>query len=303
MKHAIGIDVGGSKLGLAVVAESGRILAHDQVPTEAGMPFLQRLPGIMETLESLLARASMTLDSCEGIGIGCPGPLDLDRGLVLNRYTLPGWDHAGIVDAFSKRAGMPVSLENDADAALMGEVCAGSGQGCQDLVMLTLGTGVGGAALTQGKLYRGKRGEHPEIGHIPVDRSGPACYCGTQGCLESLASGEGIGNQGLGIGLSDAAEVFMKAGQGNREAQAIIDRAVSALESATWTLIHTFLPERLILGGGVLDHHPDLFLDPLREQARKTAMVSTGPVEVVRASLGNSAGVVGAASLVFRATN
>ena len=274
MPHAIGMDVGGSKLGLAIVRKDGAILSEDQAPTQAAKPFADRFPEILAALELLLKRANLTLESCLGVGIGCPGPLDLENGTVLNPYTLPGWDKVNIVKVFSEEIGLPIFLENDADAALVGEWYAGAGQGCKDLVMLTIGTGIGGAALAGGELYRGKQGEHPEIGYIPVDRAGPSCYCGIKGCLESLASGEGIGEQGAEMGFSGAQEVFDQAKAGNSRAEAIVERAIAALESAVWTIMHTFLPEKLILGGGVLERHPDLYLDALQELSRKGTLIS-----------------------------
>jgi len=166
--------------------------------------------------------------------------------------------------------------------------------------MLTLGTGLGGAALSRGLRYRGANSEHPEIGHMPVDPSGPECYCGIRGCLEILASGEGIGKQGQEQGIGNSKAVFERAAEGDSMAQAIIDRAVSAMKTAVWNILHMFLPNRILLGGGVIEKHGRVFLPELVGIPEKATMVTQSRVEIVEAALGNRAGVIGAASLAFR---
>ncbi len=300
MDKAIGIDVGGSKIALALVAGDGTILTERTIPTNAADPFDQTLLRMLDILGKMTMETDTAIDQCLGIGVGCTGPLDIHEGLVLNPFTLPGWDGVNLVRSLREATACPVWLENDADAALLGEAFAGAGRGCTDLVMLTLGTGVGGAALNSGRLYRGTHSEHPEIGHIPIDPTGPECYCGTRGCLESLASGEGIGLQGQTIGLKDSQEVFERAAAGDSGAQSILNHAASALSMAVWTILHTFLPERIILGGGMIEKHSAFFLASLPETIRKATMITQSQVDVIQAELGNKAGVIGAASLVFR---
>jgi glucokinase len=191
-----------------------------------------------------------------------------------------------------------VRLENDADAAAMGEFYFGAGGGASPLVMITLGTGIGGAMLVDGVIHRGVQAEHPELGHIPIDTSGPECYCGTRGCWESLASGTAIGAAGLPFGFSDSRAVFAAASK-DAKAAAIIERAVQATGRATWTLLHACLPQRIVLGGGISEEHFDLFAGAMREQVLRATQIPAGAVEIVPARLGNDAGVIGAASLVF----
>lgn len=299
-EKSIGIDVGGSKIEIAVVDGNGKILAGRKIATQAKDPFDETLPRMLDAINGTASEAGIDVEESIGIGVGCSGPLDIKKGLVLNPYTLPGWDGINLIAVLKDATGCPAWLENDADSALLGEAFAGSGRGCTDLVMLTLGTGVGGAAISQGQLYRGSNSEHPEIGHMPVMFDGPDCYCGAKGCLEALASGGGIASQGEAIGLKDTREVFEQAGNGHPAAQEIIDRALLALKMATWTILHTFLPQRIILGGGIIEKHPELFLDPLPEIIRQSTMVTQTQVDVVLAELGNKAGVIGAASLPFR---
>jgi glucokinase len=190
-------------------------------------------------------------------------------------------------------------LENDADAAALGECFVGAGRGADPVAMLTFGTGIGGAVVLKGKVYRGVNGEHPELGHVPVRAKGPQCYCGARGCLEALASGTAIGLAGQALGLADAREVFAAARAGNLAAARIVARALEATASATWTLLHTFLPQRLILGGGMMAEYYELFAAVVRERIGAATMAPREQISVLPAALGNDAGVVGAASLAF----
>jgi glucokinase len=216
---------------------------------------------------------------------------------------LPTWSrysvNCDIVAPLRKVFDRPVYLENDADAAALGEYFAGSGRGFRQMVMLTLGTGVGGGVVIDGKVYRGTRGEHPELGHIPIDPQGPACYCGTHGCLEAIASGTAIAAAGGRVGLTDSREVFSKAALGDPAAVAIIERARTAVRIATWTILHTFMPELIVLGGGIIDEHYDWFAPQVESQIPLATMVPAQGVRVAKALLSNDAGMVGAASLAL----
>ena len=167
------------------------------------------------------------------------------------------------------------------------------------MVLLTFGTGVGGAAVLQGHVYRGVHGEHPELGHLVTALDGPDCYCGTRGCLESIASGTAIALAGAPDGYPTAQAVFAGAAAGQTAASKIVDRAVRAAATAVWTLCHTFLPQRVILGGGMMDHHFELFAQAIRQRLSTATQFSPAAVTVARASLGNDAGIVGGAMLAF----
>lgn len=193
-------------------------------------------------------------------------------------------------------------MENDADAAASGEARFGAGRGSDPMVMLTFGTGIGFAAIMKGQIYRGVAGEHPEAGHIPTTADGPECYCGLRGCFESMASGTAIDAAGKVAGFSDGRAVFAAAATGNPVAVGILDAATEATATAIWTLAHTFLPQRFVLGGGLIDDHFELFATPARDALLRAVLLPKGRVEIVRASLGNDAGVVGAASLVMKTT-
>lgn len=297
---AIGIDIGGTKMALARVDGESALLGRRQLATEAAQGFPRAVERLTAAIRELLAEATPGT-KLRGIGIGCAGPVDPGRGLINNPFTLTGWDRCDIVSPLRERFGVPVFLENDADAAALGEAWTGAGRGVDPLVMLTFGTGVGGAAIVGGRILRGTAGEHPEIGHVPVDPSGPPCYCGIRGCLESMASGTALAEAGRPLGFGDARALFAAARAGDSTARGVLDRATQAVTSAAWTIFHTLLPRRLILGGGIMDTEFDRFADAVRAQLARATQFTPSGVEVCRAELGNDAGLVGAAALVFTA--
>lgn len=293
-----GIDIGGTKIALGLVSRDGTILRRQSFATSR--EFGDAISKIESAVRELLRAQSVGVSALAGIGIGCAGPVNPRTGVVNNPYTLPGWDGGNLIGSLQGRLGLPVYLENDADAALLGESLTGAASGCDPVVMLTFGTGIGGAAMNRGAVFRGAGGEHPEIGHLPVLPVGPPCYCGRAGCFESIASGASIEKAGATYGFQSAREVFTMAAAGDSNAQAIINQALEATATAAWALLHSFLPERFILGGGIIDDHFQLFADAVRRSIDSATMVPRNQITVARATLGNDAGLVGAASLAFR---
>jgi glucokinase len=298
-RRAIGIDIGGTKIAVAAVDGRGAIRARAELATEADLGFDRAIGRMVDAADRVLAEAGWTRRELCGIGVGCAGPVSPQRGTINNPYTLPTWVDCDIVGPLRAVFDRPAFLENDADAAALGESFAGSARECSRMVMLTFGTGVGGGAVVDGRVYRGTQGEHPELGHMPVDPTGPACYCGTSGCLESIASGSALAAAGKSAGFADSRAVFMAAAAGNPAAGAIVERVQRALESATWIILHTFMPELIVLGGGIMDEHYELLSPAVTGRLPLATMVPTGGVRVVKASLSNQAGLVGAASLAL----
>ncbi len=298
-RTAIGIDIGGTKTAVALVDHDGRILSRRTFPTQAAQGFNLALDRISEAIRQATEQAG-TGHTPVGIGIGCAGPVDPQRGRINNPFTLTGWDQCDIVAPLHARFGIPVLLENDADAAAVGEGWVGAGRDRDPFVMLTFGTGVGGAVIRGGAIHRGVDGEHPELGHLVVRPDGPACYCGTRGCLESIASGTAIAASGEPFGFTTAREVFQAAEAGNPDAAAILDQVVEAVGIAAWTVFHTLLPQRLILGGGIMETEFDRFAGIARRMDSATQF-SRSKVDLARATLGNDAGLLGGARLAFRA--
>jgi glucokinase len=297
---AIGIDIGGTKIAVGAVDDKGAVLARAEFPTESASGFDRAVKRIVSAIDQVTTQVGWRREELGGIGIGCAGPVNPERGTIHNPYTLPGWDGCDIVTPLSKAFGVPVYLENDADAAVLGESFAGAARDCGDVVMLTFGTGIGTGILVDGRIYRGVQDEHPEMGHIPVELDGPSCYCGAKGCFESIASGSALAKAGRTDNFRDSQHVFEAARQGDPAAQTIVNRAVRATATAAWTILHTFLPQRIILGGGIIDDHYELFAAPIREAIAAATMVPRQHITVAKAQRGNDAGLVGAASLALR---
>ncbi len=299
--RALGIDIGGTKIAVAAIDQTGTIHAQEAFATEAEQGFERAAGRMVEMADRVLSLAGWRREQLCGVGVGCAGPVSAERGTINNPYTLPTWHDCDIVGRLRREFDRPAYLENDADAAALGEWFAGAARGSNRVVMLTLGTGVGGGVVIDGEVYRGAGGEHPELGHMPIAESGPECYCGTRGCLETIASGTGIALAGASAGWSASRAVFEAAEGGDAAALAIIERVGDALAMATWTILHTFLPEVIVLGGGIGDVHFERFAPAMAARIPLATMVPAGGTRVVRATLGNDAGLVGAASLALPA--
>ena len=301
-RFALGIDIGGTKIAVGAVDAAGAVRARRTIGTEVEAGFDAAFARLTRAIDEILAESGGGAAAPAGIGLGCPGPFDEATGKIENGYTLPGWEGHDIVSPLAARYATPVRLVNDADAALLGEALAGAARGARVALMLTIGTGIGGAALIDGAILRGAAGEHPEIGHLIVDPAGPECYCGGRGCLESLAAGLALARAGAEFGYADAEAVFAAAAAGAAPAEAIVGRSADAVESAVWSLIHGFLPEVLIFGGGIGERHFALYREAARRAVDRATLVPRGAVRVLRAALGNDAGMVGAAAFMLDGT-
>ena len=296
---ALGVDIGGTKIAVGAIDESGAVQARRTIATDAEAGFDAGLARLERAIDETMAEAGVEPAALAGIGLGCPGPFDEASGRIENFYTLPGWEGNDIVSPLVARFGAPVRLVNDADAALLGEALSGAARGARLAVMLTIGTGIGGAALIDGAILRGAAGEHPEIGHLIVDPAGPDCYCGRRGCIESLAAGPALARAGAGFGYADAEAVFAAAEAGEEPARAIIARSADAMETGVWSLIHAFLPELLLIGGGMGERHFTLYREAAERAIARAVLAPEGAIRVVKAALGNDAGMVGAAALML----
>ena len=296
---ALGVDIGGTKIAVGAVDAAGTVRAQRMVATDAEAGFEAGVARLTRAIDETLAEARVGAAALAGIGLGCPGPFDEASGRIKNFYTLPGWEGHDIVSPLATRFGTPVRLVNDADAALLGEALSGAARGARVAVMLTIGTGIGGAALIEGAILRGAAGEHPEIGHLIVDPAGPECYCGGRGCVESLVAGPALARAGAEFGFADAEAVFAAAEAGARPAKAIIARSADAMETAVWSLIHAFLPEVILIGGGMGERHFPLYGGAAERAIARAVLAPAGAIRVVKAALGNDAGMVGAAALML----
>ena len=294
--RVIGVDVGGTKTLGAVVSREGTIEARVERPAEASSQeaLLASLDGVVEEL-----RAGT---EAEALGIGIPSRIDQRRGRSIAAVNLP-LSEVDLRDRMHEQHGLPVGIDNDANAAAIGEWKAGAARGAENVVMLTLGTGVGGGLIVDGKPFRGATGSGAELGHIVIDYDGPPCPCGGHGHLESYACGpvaDRIARELFGP-ESDAEDLVerARAGEGaSVEALAEIGRRLGA---GIASFVNVFEPELVVVGGG-FGEAGELLLAPAREVVAVEGLApGRDTVRIVEAELGVDAGVIGAAMIAFEA--
>lgn len=298
------VDIGGTKIAVGMVDENGRLLCRVESPVCPERGFedaLQRIKVMLrESSESSGIRMS-------GIGIGCTGPVDPFLGIIGNVDFLPGWEGGNLVEGLSKEFRVPVAVENDADAAALGEAAWGAGRAKQHFIYVTVSTGIGGGIIMDGKLYRGAGGAHPEIGHHVIDPAGPLCFCGARGCWESLAAGPAMVTWVRQQATRDSrhsAELTAKticelAREGDELCSQAVDREAFYLGVGLANLITLFAPDLIALGGGVM-RSADLFLEHAKRVMRQhCGLVPFEKTELTLASLGPDTALAGAARVWF----
>ncbi|MBB3609628.1 ROK family protein [Rhizobium sp. BK602] len=310
-KVALAFDLGGTELRAALVDEDGNLLSFSAVPTQAaGGP-----DAVIRQIELLAAAvAAETPDLVPvGIGIGAPGPLDPEAGVVIAAPTLTGWHEVPLADILSNRFQLPVRLENDANAAAVGEWRYGAGRGARSIVFVTVSTGIGGGVIADGRILHGRRGLAAEIGHMTITNEGERCFCGAIGCFEAVASGTALGRRATAHtqpfdgsmlrALSAEADVTGRnvvdaARRGDAQALELLEAEARWLGIGFTNLLHLYSPDLLVMGGGI-SHGFDLLHDLITATIRDRAMPAYRDVPIVPALLGRHAGLIGAASLVL----
>jgi glucokinase len=291
------VDIGGTKLAVGLVDESGEVLAKNEIVTGSDSSYsagLEKIAGMFREMERY-ARVEIT-----GIGIGSTGPVDPATGELGDVDFLPDWRRKNPVRDLAHLFGVNVALENDADAGVLAEAAWGAGWGKSRLIYITVGTGIGGGILLDGHLYRGVGGSHPELGHQVVDPAGPACSCGFRGCWESLASGPAMAawaheQAPASDSYRTAEQICQLALEGDELARRVVDREANYLGLGIANLINLFVPDTIVLGGGVM-RSALLFLEGIRKQiTRGCRFVPYEKTELALASLGKDANLIGAA--------
>ena len=306
----IGVDLGGTNVNSAVVDDGGRI-------THRAWQSISGSRTAADVIDRLVACVEMTMDSCgrdrvAGVGVGTPGLIPEGTGTVVYAPNVPEWVDLPLESILRERLGLPVTIENDANAAAIGEHWVGGAAGKSNVVCITLGTGVGGAIIMNDEVWRGSNGAGGEIGHMTVVENGRLCGCGAPGCLEAYASATAIAEQARELlrdgGKSvltemadgeperiDAAMVAEAAGRGDELAREVMHRSATLLGTAVSSLTNLLNPELFVIGGGV-SNAGDLIFDPVRaEVARRAYKWSAGILGIVPAELGDDAGIIGAA--------
>ncbi|MGL5635029.1 MAG: ROK family protein [Sarcina sp.] len=309
-KYVIGIDLGGTKISTAIANLDGKVQSLFVVPTEAELGEKKVIENIVNSIEKVIVEGKSTLDEIACIGIGSPGVLDLEAGSILASPNLP-FSNFQIVSELKKSFDVDVYLDNDANVATIGEYVLGAGKGKENIVYVTVSTGVGGGAIVNGELYRGATANALEVGHMTLDPHGPICGCGNFGCLEALSSGTAIAKKARQAVESKietslrqydkitSYEVFVEANKGDSLANEIIDSALNYLGIGIANIITMFDPSMVIIGGGVSNAGDRIFEKVKQVVKRRNFKVMSDNCEIVHAKLGTDAGVLGAVSLAL----
>ncbi|MGE5645728.1 MAG: ROK family protein [Acidobacteriota bacterium] len=300
-EYSIGVDLGGTNLRAAAIDHTGKILHKVEGSTHLSAGRDAVISDIVASIVKL--RAAADSGKLIGIGIGVPGFLIIDEGIITFSPNLPGFENFAIRDEIERLLQAPVQLENDANAAALGEKWIGAGRNVDDLVLLTLGTGIGGGIISGGKVLHGFVGMAGELGHMTVVPDGNPCSCGNTGCLEKHASATAVVAMARMLGLGDnitSKGVYDLAIKGDVKAQMCFERMGRALGLALASLANIFNFPLFLLGGGVLGAW-DLFAPPMFEECRRRSLTfRSTKTTIEKATLGNEAGLYGAAYLPFQ---
>jgi len=307
--YVLGVDFGATHLSLMLASLSAEVLDELEVSIDITKGPDDCLSEADHLARELLSRSNLTFEQILAVGVGVPGPIVADAGMVLSPPIMPGWDRFPIRDTLQNRWGCPVSLSNDAELGALGEWAAGSGRGEQNLAYIKVGTGIGAGLLINGQIYRGVTGSAGEIGHLTIDENGPMCTCGSQGCLEALAGGRAIARMAQEavrknkrtqlasispVEKITALEVANAARHGDLVAQEILKQAGMHIGIAIAGMVNLFNPGLVVLGGGVAQIG-DLFLEPMRQAVQKRSLpASVRAVRITTAVLGRRSSSMGA---------
>jgi glucokinase len=307
----IGVDLGGTNLRTAIVASDGEVLDKHKEATKAVDGWMKVVARLVDNIKRQLEIGAQKGAKVVAVGVGAPGVILVDKGIVVKSPNFPDWNNLPLKTELEKALSIPVFIENDANAAALGEKWRGAGRDIKSMIHLTLGTGVGGGIILDNKIWHGADGMAGEIGHMTLIPDGRQCTCGNTGCLEMYASARGIvqsfreelERQKLSA-AGDLKEVTSeKVYQAAREGDAVARRVMKdmgrMLGIGIASLINIFNPERVVIGGGVKDAWP-LFIGATHEEIMKRAFqVPAERTEIVPSSLGDDAGMVGAAAVAL----
>ena len=314
--YYLGIDLGGTNIAIGLVNENLEIVLKDKVPTGASRPTSDIMDDMAELCKSIIKRVGISFDEVAYAGIAAPGSVDPENGVVRYSNNIKMSDYP-IAEELKKRIPIKkVYLENDANAAALAEAKAGAGKGYSDLIMITLGTGVGGGIVIGGKLYSGFNYCGAELGHTVIEFGGRPCTCGRRGCFEAYSSATGLINMTKEIMSENADSVmwdfvrddinnvsgvtaFKAAKKGDAAGAEVVDKYIKYLACGLTNIVNIFQPEVLCIGGGVCGEG-DYLLKPLTKLIRRSeygSATQTQFCQIKIAELGNDAGIIGAAVL------
>lgn len=295
----VGIAVGGTDTRIGLIDVHQHVIAERMIKTNAERPAEEVVEEIGRTVLALLEQQKIPMDQCVGVGIGVPGTVDRKQGVVRYSNNIR-WEDVDIVKEMGKYLPIPIYIANDADCAALGEVTAGAGRDYQDVIMLTLGTGVGGGIILDGNIYEGKGIGGSELGHMVIVEDGEQCTCGRKGCLEAYVSETAlIRDVRRAVGKELTPEAVFAAAKKDEAVKAVVDSYIRRLGTGIVNIVNIFRPQLVLLGGGVSVQGEEL-IKPVEEIMRQGCFgkEKSELPQIKIASLGNEAGMIGAAGLI-----
>lgn len=313
MKYYVGVDLGGTNIVAAVVDQSGKILNKSSCKTNLPKEPEVLSEDIANLIDEVLEKLHITIDDVENIGIGVPGIVNTQEKVIVYSCNF-NYNNVKIAELLERKIGKTIYIENDANAAALGEFVYGAGRGLDTMIVITLGTGIGGGIILNKKLYRGFNYSGGELGHIVIEQGGRRCNCGRNGCFEAYASATGLAKTASEVinkypdsklwnvynkkySISGTA-LFGAVVDGDPAAKEILNIFISHLACGVANIVNIFQPQVLCIGGGI-SQAGELLIDPLKENFDKEdyARDSKNRCKIVAAKLGNDAGLIGAAML------
>ena len=307
--YRIGIDLGGTNIAVGVVDDRHRIVAEASLPAGAHRPAEQVVADMCRAVELALDKAGLTPADCASIGVGAPGTCDPEQGVVVRAYNL-NWFDVPVCAMLTAHFGLPARLSNDANCAALAETVAGAAVGCRNMMLITLGTGVGGGIIVDGRIVSGLGGAGGEPGHSLLVLDGEPCTCGRRGCWEVYASATALIRQGREAAAAHPTsllnrypeltgrDVFDAADAGDEAAQAVLERYYVYVAAGITDLVNILSPEMVLIGGGI-SRQGERLLRPIRRYVAANCFGGESrPQPIIQAAqLGNEAGIIGAAAL------
>lgn len=295
MMLRFGYDIGGTNIAAGILDENNQLKAKSSVRFPRGCGNDAVIDACAELYRSILADVGALPEDVVGVGVAVPGSVDPKNGIVIDAHNL-GFHHTPLRDMLSQRIGKPVYLINDADAATLAEHRIGALTDTSTAMLVTIGTGIGGGLILNGELFRGGRGNGTEPGHMVLCNGGRHCTCGIDGCAETYCSATRLAVDGKPFGCENAKDLIEKAKSGQKEAVDVFESYIDDLGSYLASIVNLLDPEKIAIGGGVCGAGSYL-LDPLRENVIRKCFFETC-TEIVVASAGNDAGIIGACLIV-----
>ncbi|MBN1997614.1 ROK family protein [candidate division KSB1 bacterium] len=315
-KYVVGVDLGGTKIYSAVIAQTGKIISSSRRKTKAESGFDSVVSRINKTIFLAIERAGITLDDILAVGIGSPGPLDLKEGTIINTPNLK-WKNAPLKAELVKATGKPVAIDNDGNVGILGEYAYGAARNAKDVIGLFIGTGIGGGIIIGGRLLHGFNENAGELGHMILSPDGPKCGCGNKGCIEALASRlaierdiraaytagqktkifENTADSQERLRSKKLADAFF---ENDPVVKGVIERAAQYVGLTVASLLNIFNPQVVILGGGLVEAIGEPYVKIVRETAQGNVFpIAIRNVKIIAAELKDDSAVLGAAKLAW----